>query len=150
VRVDLALDEVASSSSSGHYRGIDRRKKVHVADESQQVLDEASGLLTEAGLEVLVARDGDEASRLVREEHPDLVVIGLLMPGKSGFEVLREIRSDERIKDTPVLAMCRVYKESVLGFLQRVGAQGLIDQEHIRASLVFRVLTLLTPPPAVA
>jgi predicted Zn finger-like uncharacterized protein len=148
VRVDLAMDEIASSSSSGHFRAIDRRKKVLVADDNREVVREASELLTEAGLQVVVATDGEEASRLIREEHPDLVLIDLLMPGKNGFDVLRELRSDARVKETPVLAMSRVYKEAMLGFLQRIGARGIVDKEHMRSSLVFRVLTLLNPPPS--
>ena len=148
VRVDLEIDEVATSSASGHYRGIDRRKTVLIADESWDVLREASELLTEAGLQVVVASDGDEATRLIHEAHPDLVVLDLLMPGKTGFEVLRELRSDERLKATPVLAMSRVYKENIIGFLHGVGAQGFIDKAQMRSSLVFRVLSLLTPKPA--
>jgi hypothetical protein len=46
--------------------------------------------------------------------------------------------------------MSRVYKDNILGFLQEVGAQGFVDKEHIRSTLVFRVLSLLTPPPVVA
>jgi len=148
VRVDLAMDEIESSSSSGHYRGIDRRKKVLVADDNREVVREASDLLSEAGLQVLVATDGDEASRLIREEHPDLILIDLLMPGKTGFDVLRELRSDARLKDTPVLAMSSVYKENVLGFLREIGARGFVDKEQMRNSLLFRVLTLLTQPPS--
>jgi len=46
-----------------------------------------------------------------------------------------------------VLAMSSVYKENIIGFLHGVGAQGFIDKEQMRSSLVFRVLSLLTPPP---
>jgi hypothetical protein len=46
--------------------------------------------------------------------------------------------------------MSRVYKENILGFLHDMGAQGYLDKEHLKTSLVFRVLSLLTPPPAVA
>lgn len=148
VRVDLEIDEVATSSSSGHYRGIERRKTVLIADDSREVLKEASDLLTEAGLRVVVASDGDEATRLIHEARPDVVVMDLLMPGKTGFEVLRELRGDERLKATPVLAMSRVYKENIIDFLHGVNAQGFIDKQHMRNSLVFRVLRLLTRPPA--
>lgn len=150
VRVDLARDEVHSSSSSGHSREVAWRKKILVADDSPGVRREAVDLLTEAGLQVVVAADGEEAARLVRDEHPDLVLIGLLLPGKSGFDVLREIRSNPTLRNIPVLAISRVYKDEILGFLHRAGAQGLLDREQLGSSLVFRVLSLITPSPIAA
>lgn len=149
VRVDLEMDEVRSSSSSGHYSAIQRRKTVLVADDSEAVLREAEHALADAGYQVLLASDGAEALRRIREEHPDLVVLDLLMPRMTGFDVLREMRQDERVKDTPVLAMSCVYKDNIMGFLHDLGAQGFLDKEQIQGSLAFRVQTLLFPKPVV-
>lgn len=147
VRVDLELDEVHSSSSSGSYRSLHRRRTVLVADDSDAVLRASETLLTAAGYQVLLASDGAEALRRIRDEHPDLVVLDLLMPGMTGFDVLREIRQDERVRDTAVLAMSSVYKDNVLGFLHDLGAQGFLDKQQLQESLVFRVQALV--PPAV-
>lgn len=143
VRIDVEKDEVKSSSSSGSLKDLPRKKTVLVADDSDEVLQEAEGLLARAGFNVLLAGDGVEALRLVREEHPDLVLLDLLMPGMTGFDVLREIRQDERIRDTAVLAMSSVYKDDVLDFLHQLGAQGLMDKTQIGELLVFRVVSLL-------
>lgn len=145
VRIDLEQDEVLSSSSSGSYRSLDRKKTVLVADDAEAVLKECEALLKDAGFNVLLAADGVEALRLVREEHPDLVVLDLLMPRMTGFDVLREIRQDERVRDTKVVAISSVYKEGILEFLHQLGALGFLDKELIRESLVFRVQALLTP-----
>ena len=145
VRIDLEKDEVASSSSSGSYRSLDRHKTVLVADDTEEVLQAASELLGGAGFLVLVARDGEEAMETIREEHPDLVVLDLLMPRMTGFDVLRELRQDERVKDTPVLAMSGVYKENILEFLHQLGASGFLDKQQLTDSLVFRVQALLAP-----
>lgn len=145
VRIDLAMDEVRSSSSSGSYRSLERRRTVLVADDSRGVIEMAERLLSEAGYHVLIASDGLDALRVIREEHPDLVVLDLLMPRMTGFDVLRELRHDERIKDTPVLAMSGVYKDNVLEFLHQIGAQGFLAKEQIQDSLVFRVQGLLDP-----
>lgn len=150
VRIDLAMDEVHSSSSSGSYRSLDRPRTVLVADDTDDVLERAGALLTAAGYQVLQAHDGEEALQTIREEHPDLVVLDLLMPRMTGFDVLRELRQDERIKDTPVLAMSGVYKENILEFLQQIGAQGFLDKQQLDDSLVFRVQALLDHPAAPA
>ena len=69
----------------------------------------------------------------------------LLMPRMTGFDVLRELRQDERVKDTPVLAMSGVYKENILEFLHQLGASGFLDKQQLTDSLVFRVQALLAP-----
>jgi CheY-like chemotaxis protein len=139
------LDEVKSSSSATSYASLDRHKTVLVADDAQQVLELAQSLLQEAQYNVLLASDGAEAMRLIREEHPDLVVLDLLMPGLTGFDVLRAMRQDERVKETPVVVMSSVYKDDVLEFLQQLGAQGFLDKNQLRETLVFRTNQILSP-----
>jgi CheY-like chemotaxis protein len=76
---------------------------------------------------------------MIREEHPDVVVLDMLMPKLTGFDVLREIRHDERTKDTAVIAMSSVYKDNILDFLHEIGAAGFLDKARIDEALVFRV-----------
>lgn len=142
VRIDLELDEVRSSSSSGSYRKLKRKRTILVADDSDEILKQCEGLLSAEGYQVFVAGDGTEALRLIREEHPDVVVLDLLMPRMTGFDVLREIRQDERVKDTIVLAISSVYKDNILEFLHQLGAQGFLDKAQLEESLAFRVAGL--------
>ena len=146
VRIDLALDEVHSSSSSGSYRDVPRKRTILVADDADDILKQCETLLSANGYHVLLASDGAEALRLIREEHPDVVVLDLLMPRMTGFDVLREIRQDDRVKDTIVLAISSVYKDNILDFLHQLGAQGFLDKAQIQEALAFRVTSLLTPP----
>ena len=146
VRIDLELDEVHSSSSSGSFRTMKRKRTILVADDSQEILDQCETLLAADGYQVILAQDGAEALRLIREEHPDVVVLDLLMPRLTGFDVLREIRQDERVKDTIVLAISSVYKDNILDFLHQLGAQGFLDKTQIGEALAFRVASLLAAP----
>jgi len=146
VRIDLTLDEVQSSSSSGSYRDVPRKRTILVADDAEDILKQCETLLTASGYHVLLAQDGAEALRMIRDEHPDVVVLDLLMPRMTGFDVLREIRQDERVKDTIVLAISSVYKDNILDFLHQLGAQGFLDKTQIAEALAFRVTSLLTPP----
>jgi len=143
VKVDLSLDEVKSSSSAAQYASLDRRPKVLVADDSALILRMATDLLSEAGFIVITAGDGVTALRRVEEEHPDLVVLDLLMPRMTGFDVLREIKRSERIQQTPILVMSGVYKEDVVSHLWEMGAAGFMDKNLLADSLVFRVRSLL-------
>jgi CheY-like chemotaxis protein len=143
VKVDLSLDEVKSSSSAVQYSALDRRSKVLVADDSALILRMATDLLSEAGYTVITAGDGQTALRRVDEEHPDLVVLDLLMPRMTGFDVLREIKRSDRIQNTPVLVMSGVYKEDVVSHLWEMGAAGFMDKNLLADTLVFRVRSLL-------
>ncbi len=57
------------------------------------------------GFEVTEAADGDEALALARELHPDVILLDMMMPAKSGIEVLAELRRDAELAETPVIML---------------------------------------------
>lgn len=144
VRLDLAQDEVPSSSAASSFERTERNMKVLVADDTETVLALASEMLQQAGFEVVQSRDGADTMRQLRDQHPDLVLLDLLMPKMTGFDVLREMEKDKRISNIPVLVMSGVYKEDIVTFLQHLGAHGFIDKETLQDNLVFRVNNILS------
>lgn len=143
VRIDLVMDELKSSSSSGSFEALDIKKKILIADDTKLIREVASRVLQEAGFTVIMAEDGEQALEQIRDEHPDLVLMDLLMPRMTGFDVLREVKRQDRLKDTLFLVMSSVYKKNVMKFLHQVGVQGFLDKENLRDSLLFRVKTIL-------
>lgn len=143
VRIDLVQDEVKSSSTPDSFEKTEHRKKVLVADDTVTVRRIAARILTSAGYQVLEAEDGRQALDLVQNEHPDLVLLDLLMPKMTGFDVLREIKKSARAKETPILIMSAVFKKDVLDFLQAAGVTGFLDKQQIKDSLLFRVQQIL-------
>ena len=139
VRIDLVQDEVKSSSSADSFEKTEHRKKILVADDTITVRKVAAHLLAAAGYDVLEAEDGRQALDLVQNEHPDLIVLDLLMPKMTGFDVLREIKKIGRVRETPILIMSAVFKKDVLDFLQAAGVAGFLDKGQIKDSLLFRV-----------
>jgi DNA-binding response OmpR family regulator len=67
-------------------------KKILIADDEPSIVAAVEFLLQRSGYEVHVARDGDEALKLVEATHPDLVLLDVMMPQKSGYEVCKRIR----------------------------------------------------------
>ena len=143
VRIDLLQDEVKSSSSADSFGKTEHRKKILVADDTVTVRKVAARLLSSAGYEVLEAEDGRQALDLVQNEHPDLILLDLLMPKMTGFDVLREMKRIGRLKETPILVMSGVFKKDVLDFLHAAGVSGFLDKEQIKDSLLFRVQQIL-------
>jgi len=143
VRIDLVQDEVKTSSSHDSFEKTEHRKKILVADDTVTVRKVAAHLLVAAGYDVLEAEDGRQALDLVQNEHPDLVLLDLLLPKMTGFDVLREIKKIGRVKETPVLVMSGVFKKDVLDFLHTVGIAGYLDKDQIKESLLLRVQQIL-------
>jgi CheY-like chemotaxis protein len=55
--------------------------------------------------EIVEARDGDESVELARACEPDLIVLDMMMPGRTGLEVLEELRAESRFAETPVIML---------------------------------------------
>jgi len=121
----------------------EQRRKILVADDTTTVRRIAARLLEGAGYQVLEAADGREALELAQNEHPDLILLDLLLPKMTGFDVLREIKKIGRVQKTPILIMSGVFRRDVLDFLQAAGVSGFLDKEQIKDSLLFRVEQIL-------
>ena len=83
--------------------GAGRARCVLVVDDSVTVRKVASRLLERQGMEVLVAKDGVEAVALLQEQRPDMMILDIEMPRMDGFEVLRQVRHDDRLVSLPIV-----------------------------------------------
>jgi DNA-binding response OmpR family regulator len=68
--------------------------RILVVDDEPHIVEVVSAYLAREGHEVGTATDGDAALQLARETRPDLLVLDVMLPGRSGFDVLRELRAD--------------------------------------------------------
>ena len=67
-------------------------RKILIADDEPSIVAALEFLLQRDGYDVRVARDGEEALRLIEASHPDLVLLDVMMPQKSGYEVCARMR----------------------------------------------------------
>ncbi|NLE47841.1 MAG: response regulator [Sandaracinaceae bacterium] len=79
--------------------------KILVADDDFQILSLVAGRAKRLSSNVVEAHDGEEALALAKEHQPDLVVLDVMMPGLSGWEVCRAIREEESLKGTRILML---------------------------------------------
>jgi CheY-like chemotaxis protein len=80
-------------------------KTILVAEDRDASRELARTILEHAGYLVLEAVNGADAVEVAKAQLPDLVLLDLQMPIKNGFEVLRELRLDDRLKSTPIVAL---------------------------------------------
>jgi len=114
-----------------------------VADDSLSVRKVAERLLKEAGLDVALAANGEEAMTWMSTQQPDLVIADVIMPDKSGFEVCAYVRSQVNLAHTPVLLVSGFVDDEVTRQAEACRADGVIKKPFQGASLRERVLELL-------
>jgi DNA-binding response OmpR family regulator len=74
-------------------------RKVLIVDDDFEIVDSIRYALEGAGYEVVVARDGNQGIALAERENPDLMILDMMMPKRSGFLVLEKLR---RVRDEPL------------------------------------------------
>lgn len=99
--------------------------------------------LKEEGLEAKVARDGDQAMRMVDDLSPAVMVLDLMMPRRDGFSVLRELRADGRIASLPVIVVTAIFGLSERLYATELGAADYVTKPFELDELVLRVRSLL-------
>ena len=80
-------------------------KRGLIAEDEESIVTSLEFLMRRCGYETRVARDGDIAMGCLAEFRPDLVLLDIMLPGRSGFEVCRRIRADAALTATRVLML---------------------------------------------
>lgn len=79
--------------------------KILVIDDSRLISHVAKTILTKQGHEVILAQDGLSGLQAAKSEHPDLILLDLVMPGMDGYQVCQELKKEEKIKEIPVIML---------------------------------------------
>jgi DNA-binding response OmpR family regulator len=116
---------------------------VLVADDDEDILLLVTTRLLRDGYDVVSAARGDGALELARERRPRIAVLDVGMPGLDGFEVLEQIRADERLQDTRVLLLTAKAQESDVRRGYDAGADAYVKKPFSPAELSARVRALL-------
>ncbi|HLR72663.1 MAG TPA: response regulator YycF [Pseudogracilibacillus sp.] len=110
--------------------------KVLVVDDEKPIADILKFNLEKEGYEVIVAHDGDDAIELAEKEDPDLILLDIMLPGKDGNEVCREVR---KTKTMPIIMLTAKDDEidKVLGL--ELGADDYVTKPFSNRELIARV-----------
>ena len=120
-----------------------RRQLVLVVEDDPDLGDTIVAFLKEEGLDAKLARDGDQAMRLVDQLSPSAMILDLMMPRRDGFSVLRELRADGRIATLPVIVVTAIFGLSERLYATELGAADYITKPFELAELAHRVRAVL-------
>ncbi|HEX7620273.1 MAG TPA: response regulator [Anaerolineales bacterium] len=80
-------------------------KVILCIEDEQEMIDLIRLILGRRGFEILGANGGKEGLEIIRRDHPDLVLLDLMMPEMDGWEVYQQMKADEASKDIPVIVV---------------------------------------------
>ena len=118
-------------------------KKVLIADDEQNIVISLEFLMKREGFEVVVANDGEEAIRRIRADQPDLVLLDVMMPKKSGFEVCQEVKSDPALAAVRILMLTAKGRDTEVAKGLALGADAYMTKPFSTRELVDKVRSML-------
>ncbi len=125
---------------------------VLVADDEPHLLRLVKFRIERDGHRVITATDGDTALELARREKPDLCVLDVMMPKRSGFDVLRELRSDPELMGMKVIMLTARAQDADVDAGFTLGADDYITKPFSPLELSVRVRAAVgrVDPPSVS
>lgn len=120
--------------------------KILIADDEPNILISLEFLMKREGYEVVVARDGQEALNAVLQERPALVLLDVMMPIKTGFDVCHEVRAHEAVRDTLIIMLTAKGRDTDVAKGLALGANAYMTKPFSTKELVQKVRELLGAP----
>jgi len=121
----------------------DKTPVVLVVDDNQQNLELLQAYLEDLDCQTIPARDGHQALEIVAKNPPDLILLDVMMPRMSGFEVCRRIKNDPKTSDIPVIMVTALNE---FGDIERgidSGTDDFLSKPVNKLELLTRVKTML-------
>ena len=117
-------------------------RHVLLVEDESNIVEAIRFLLTRDGWRVEAHGDGGTAVERIRERNPDLVILDLMLPGKSGLEILREIRCEARFADLPVLMLTARGQSQDRDLAEQAGANLFMTKPFSNADVIDAVRSL--------
>ena len=118
-------------------------EKILVVDDEEHIAELIRYNLTSNGYKVITANNGIDAVKIAIEEKPNLILLDLMIPGKDGYDVCKDVRSNSEIRNTPIIMLTAKSEEfdKILGL--ELGADDYMTKPFSVRELLARVKAVL-------
>ena len=118
-----------------------------IADDEPNILISLEFLLKRAGYNVSLARDGQQALDAILRDRPQLVLLDVMMPVKTGFEVCQAVRADDSLNGIRLLMLSAKGRDTDLAKGLALGADAYMTKPFSTRELLQKVQDMLAAPP---
>ena len=118
-------------------------KKILIVDDEPNIVISLEFLMKKEGFEVAVANDGDEALAMVASTNPDLLLLDVMMPKKSGFEVCEALRADPGRAGLKIIMLTAKGRDTEMAKGLAIGADAYVTKPFSTKDLVIKVKEIL-------
>ncbi len=121
-----------------------------IAEDEPSILESLDFILRRAGWSIESVTDGDAVLEQVRRLRPRMLVLDVMLPKRSGFDVLRQLRADAQTQDLPVLILTAKGQQQDRRIAEELGADSFVTKPYANAEVVGAVRELLGDAPGPA
>lgn len=123
------------------------RPKILIADDEPNIVVSLEFVLGREGFEVAIARDGDEALAQAESFRPDVILLDVMMPKKSGYEVCEALRADPAMTGLVIVMLTAKGRDAEVARGLAIGADAYITKPFANKDLLARIHSLLEGRP---
>ena len=120
-----------------------KKPVILIADDDPEILTMLGIRLSKKGYQVLEAVDGNQTLNLAHKHHPDLVLLDVMMPGKNGWEVAKELRADDEFSNVGIVMLTAIGEKVNEMTSPLYGADEYVDKPFDFADLEARIKKVL-------
>lgn len=114
-----------------------------VAEDEPGILESLDFILRRAGWSISTVTDGEAALEAVRRLHPRVIVLDLMLPKRTGFEVLKQMKTDKATRDVPILILTAKGQQRDRKTAEELGADRFVTKPYANEDVIGAVRELL-------
>ncbi|ANT59556.1 two-component system response regulator [Salipiger sp. CCB-MM3] len=122
-------------------------KHVLLIEDEPNIIEAISFILSREGLDVETHSDGTTANDRLRDVNPDLLILDVMLPGKSGYDILRDLRADPATAELPVLMLTARGQTRDREMAEREGVSAFMSKPFANSEMLETVRALLSGAP---
>ena len=122
------------------------KHRILLVDDEPSIVKMVGKRLEVDGFEVLLAMDGQEGLHKARTEHPDLIVLDLMLPKLNGYEICTMLKQDARYQKVPIVLFTAKAQEKDEKLGMECGANAYVRKPFRAQELLDKIRALLTTP----
>jgi len=117
--------------------------RILIVDDSPTEIHVLKTMLEKNGFETISATSGEEGIEIAKKEHPDLILMDIVMPGLNGFQATRQLTRDDATSSIPVIIVTTKDQETDRVWGLRQGAKDYVTKPAQEAELMDKIQTVL-------